>query len=62
MSLQVPQVLVDAEILWFLLQGYKGMLDNECGSRDLDKWRTTGFYSPEYTAITLMEEQIKELL
>lgn len=56
------QITVDAENLWFILQGYKGMLDNECPILDLDKWRKTGFNFQEYEIISQMEEQIKEIL
>ena len=62
MRLQVPQVEVDAENLWFILQGYKGMLDNERTGMDVDKWRKVGFYFQEYAIIAQMEEQIKGIL
>jgi hypothetical protein len=62
MSLQVPQVAVDAENLWFILQGYKGMLDNERTGMDVDKWRKVGFYFQEYEIIARMEGQIKGIL
>jgi hypothetical protein len=62
MRLQAPQVVVDAENLWFILQGYKGMLDNECTGMNVDKWRKVGFYFQEYEIIARMEEQIMGIL
>ena len=56
------QITVDAENLRFILQGYKGMLDNECTGMNVDKWRKVGFYSLEYKIIARMEGQIKGIL
>lgn len=58
----MAKVTVDADNLWFILQGYKGDLDNECKTMPLEKWRKYGFYFQEYETIKQMEQQIREVI
>lgn len=59
----MTQVTVDAENLWFVLQQYKSMLNNECPlGYTLEDFQRKGFYFQEYEIIKQMEQQIREVI